>query len=83
MEKDLRRKFVNQKLEPIGETINSWSKKHELDHRIVSELIDGKLLGTRGVSLITRKKIEEFFGNIFDEFQGSESGIVDEKAEQL
>ncbi len=50
----------------MGETINSWSKKNELDHRIVSLLINGKLLGTRGVSLMTRKKIEEYFGNVFD-----------------
>ncbi len=66
MDRVQREKIINQKLEQMGETINSWSKKNELDHRIVSLLIDGKLLGTRGVSLITRKKIEEYFGHVFD-----------------
>jgi hypothetical protein len=61
-----RGKIINQKLDPIGETIVSWSKKNNLDHRLVLDLINGKFLGTRGVTLKTRMKIEEFFGNIFD-----------------
>jgi gp16 family phage-associated protein len=67
MDREHRQKIIRQKLEENGETINSWSKKNDLDHRIVSELIDGKLLGTRGLPSIARRKIEEFFGNIFDE----------------
>ncbi len=58
--------IINLKLDPIGETIVSWSKKNKLDHRLVFALINGKLLGTRGITLNTRMKIEEFFGNIFD-----------------
>jgi gp16 family phage-associated protein len=61
-----RKEIINQKLERIGETINSWSKKNGLDHRLVFDLIDGKLLGVRGISLKARLKIEECFGNIFD-----------------
>jgi hypothetical protein len=67
MDREHRQKIISQKLEATGETINSWSKKNDLDHRIVSDLIDGKLQGTRGFPLIARRKIEEFFGNIFDE----------------
>ncbi len=67
MDIEQRKVIINQKLEPIGETIVSWSKKNSLDHKHVIELIDGKLLGTRGVTLKARMKIEEFFGNIFDE----------------
>jgi hypothetical protein len=61
-----RRAIVRQKLESIGETITSWSKQNSLDHRIVNDLIDGKFLGTRGVTLKARTEIEAFFGNIFD-----------------
>jgi gp16 family phage-associated protein len=61
-----RIEIINQKLQPTGETITSWSKKQGLDYRLVFDLIDGKLRGTRGISLNTRMKIEEFFGNIFD-----------------
>jgi hypothetical protein len=66
MDIEQRKAIINQKLESIGETIISWSKKNSLDHRLVSDLIDGKLLGTRGITLNARMKIEEFFGNIFD-----------------
>jgi gp16 family phage-associated protein len=66
MDIDQRNAAVNQKLESIGETIVSWSKKNGLDHRLVSDLINGKFLGTRGITLNARMKIEEFFGNIFD-----------------
>ncbi len=60
-----RKKIINQKLESNGETIVSWAKKNSLDHRLVLDLINGKFLGTRGITLTTRMKIEEFFGNIF------------------
>jgi len=52
--------------ESIGETVTAWSKKNSLDHRLVNDLINGKFLGTRGVTLKTRLQIEEFFGNVFD-----------------
>jgi hypothetical protein len=66
MDIEQRITLINRKLEPSGETIVSWSKKNRLDHRLVFDLINGKLLGTRGITLNTRMKIEEFFGNIFD-----------------
>ncbi len=66
MDIEQRKKIINQKLEPNGETVVSWAKKNSLDHRLVLDLINGKLLGTRGVTLNARMKIEEFFGNIFD-----------------
>lgn len=62
-----RKNHINQTLEPAGETVVSWSKKNGLDHRLVNDLINGKLLGTRGVTLKARTKMEEFFGKIFDE----------------
>ncbi len=58
--------IIDQKLESIGETVVTWSKKNSLDHRLVFDLINGKFRGTRGVTLKTRVKMEEFFGNIFD-----------------
>jgi galactokinase/mevalonate kinase-like predicted kinase len=61
-----RKAIINNKLESIGETIISWSRKNNLDHRLVNDLIEGKFLGTRGVTLQARLQIEEFFGNIFD-----------------
>jgi hypothetical protein len=60
-----RKAIVDEKLESMGETVTSWSKKNRLDHRLVIDLIDGKFLGTRGVTLKARMQIEEFFGNIF------------------
>jgi gp16 family phage-associated protein len=66
MDIEQRKAIINQKLESIGETIVSWSKKNKLDHRLVSDLINGKLFGTRGITLNARMKLEEFFGNIFD-----------------
>lgn len=47
-------------------TINVWAKSAELDHRIVEDLINGKLRGTHGISLSARRKMEEFFGPIFE-----------------
>jgi gp16 family phage-associated protein len=61
-----RKACIEQKLESIGETVTSWSKKNSLDHRLVIDLIDGKFQGTRGITLKARMKIEEFFGNVFD-----------------
>lgn len=61
-----RKECIERKLESIGETLTSWSKKNHLDHRLVLDLIDGKFQGTRGVTLKTRVKMEEFFGNVFD-----------------
>ena len=66
MDIEQRKAIINQKLDTIGETVISWSKKNSLDHRLVNDLIDGKFLGTRGVTLQARMQIEEFFGNIFD-----------------
>ncbi len=60
-----RKSVIHEKLESMGETITSWSKKNKLDHRLVIDLIDGKFHGTRGVTLKTRMHLEEFFGNIF------------------
>lgn len=61
-----RKACIEEKLESMGETINSWSKKNSLDHRLVIDLIDGKFQGTRGVTLKARVKVEECFGNVFD-----------------
>ncbi|HET6418680.1 MAG TPA: hypothetical protein VFG19_00895 [Geobacteraceae bacterium] len=67
MDIEQRKKIIDEKLALTGETINSWSKKNSLDHRLVIDLINGKLRGTRGVSLNARTKIEDHFGYIFDE----------------
>jgi len=61
-----RKAHIERELESIGETVNSWSKKNSLDHRLVIDLIDGKFHGTRGVTLKARIKLEECFGNVFD-----------------
>jgi hypothetical protein len=66
MDREERKKVVQRKLDVLGETLNSWAKKNGLDHKIVSELLEGNLRGTRGVPLKTRCRLEEFFGNIFD-----------------
>ena len=66
MEKDQRKKVVAHKLVDIGETVTSWAVKNGLHQRIVADLLDGKLKGTRGVSQETRRKLEETFGPIFD-----------------
>jgi gp16 family phage-associated protein len=60
-----RKAFIHEKLESMGETVTTWSKKNKLDHRLVIDLIDGKFQGTRGVTLKTRIQIEKFFGDIF------------------
>ncbi|MHC1698033.1 MAG: hypothetical protein AB9919_08275 [Geobacteraceae bacterium] len=60
-----RKSVIHEKLESMGETVTSWSKKNKLDHRLVIDLIDGKFHGTRGVTLKTRRQLEEFFGSIF------------------
>lgn len=66
MNKEQRKSIIHDKLDSMGETVTTWSKKNKLDHRLVIDLIDGKFRGTRGVTLTTRMRIEEFFGNIFD-----------------
>ena len=66
MDSDQRKKVVAHHLVDLGETITSWACKNGLHQKIVSDLIDGKLKGTRGVALETRRKMEETFGNLFD-----------------
>jgi len=66
MNREQRKKIIAHKLVDIGETVNSWAKKSGFHQRIVADLIDGKLKGTRGVSLETRRKMEEVFGSIFE-----------------
>jgi hypothetical protein len=66
MNTEQRKACIGRKLESTGETVVSWSKKNSLDHRLVLKLINGSLLGTRGVPLEARTKLEEYFGNIFD-----------------
>lgn len=67
MDKEQRKKSVAHSLVDMGETITSWATKNGLHQKIVTDLIDGKLRGTRGVSLATKIKMEETFGNLFDE----------------
>jgi gp16 family phage-associated protein len=59
-------RIIEEKLAAQGMTINEWAKSSELDHRIVDDLIKGNLRGTHGIALNARKKMEEFFGPIFD-----------------
>jgi gp16 family phage-associated protein len=66
MDKEQRRKLISHQLVDMGETVNSWANKNGLHQRIVADLIHGKLKGTRGVALETRRKMEEVFGAIFD-----------------
>lgn len=61
-----RKKVIAEKLANMGETLNSWASKNDLHLRIVTDLIEGKLTGTRGVPLENRLKIEATFGQIFD-----------------
>lgn len=65
MDKEQRKKRVAHYLVDLGETIASWATKNGLHQKIVTDLIDGKLKGTRGVSLETKRKMEETFGEIF------------------
>jgi gp16 family phage-associated protein len=66
MDKEQRRKLISHQLVDMGETVNSWANKNGLHQRIVADLIQGKLKGTRGVALETRRKMEDVFGAIFD-----------------
>lgn len=66
MDKDQRKKLIAHILVDMGESVNSWATMNGLHQRIVADLIDGKLRGTRGVALETRRKMEETFGAIFD-----------------
>lgn len=67
MDKEQRKKKVAHHLVDLGETITSWAAKNGLHQKIVTDLIDGKLKGSRGVSLKTKKKMEETFGEIFSD----------------
>jgi len=67
MDREQRKKIVAHSLIDLGETITSWATNNGLHQKIVMDLIDGKLKGTRGVSLITKLKMEEVFGEIFDQ----------------
>lgn len=60
-----RRNIVNHKLESIHDTLSSWAKSRCLDHRIVKNLMEGKLSGTRGIPSEARQTMEAFFGKIF------------------
>ncbi len=71
MDRDQRRKVVAHHLVDLGETITSWAGKNGLHQKIVSDLMDGKLKGTRGVALETRRKMEETFGDIFETRTGA------------
>lgn len=66
MDKDQRKKMIAHMLVDMGESVNSWATKNGLHQRIVADLIDGKLRGTRGGALETRQKMEDTFGAIFD-----------------
>lgn len=66
MDKEQRKKTIQHQLVDMGETVNSWAIKNGLHQRIVADLIDGKLKGTRGVALESRQKMEAVFGMIFD-----------------
>ena len=66
MDMEQRKKRVAHCLVDLGESITSWSTKNGLHQKIVTDLIIGKLKGTRGVSLETRLKMEEAFGKIFN-----------------
>lgn len=65
MDREQRKKTIQHKLVDLGETVSSWASKNGLHQKIISDLIDGKLKGTRGVALETRRKMEDTFGNIF------------------
>jgi gp16 family phage-associated protein len=67
MDKEQRKKRVAHCLVDLGETITSWSTRNGLHNKIVSDLIAGKLKGTRGVALETRRKMEVAFGSLFDD----------------
>ena len=67
MDIEQRKKAIVDILLEMGETLNSWASKNDLHIRIVTDLIDGKLKGTRGVPLENRRKMEAAFGQIFDD----------------
>ena len=67
MDKEQRKKTIQHQLVDMGETVNSWANKNGLHQRIVADLIDGKLRGTRGVALETRRKMEAVFGDLFSD----------------
>jgi hypothetical protein len=62
-----RKKVIKDKLFELGETLNSWSTNNDLHVRIVNDLIEGKLTGTRGIAQDHRRKLEAAFGQIFED----------------
>lgn len=67
MEIAQRKKIIADKLLAMGETLTSWANRSGLHQRIITDLIEGKLKGTRGVSQENRLKMEITFGQIFDD----------------
>jgi gp16 family phage-associated protein len=65
MDKDQRKKHVAHCLVDLGETIASWSAKNGLHKKIVTDLIGGKLKGSRGVALETKRDGRSLW-DIFD-----------------
>ncbi len=59
MDKEQRKKTVQHKLVDMGLTLTSWSSRERPASQDRSDLLDGKLKGTRGVALETRRKMEE------------------------
>jgi hypothetical protein len=45
-----RKKVIADKLLEMCETLNSWATKNDLHVRIVTDLIEGKLTGTRSIA---------------------------------
>ena len=62
-----RKKVIADKLKEMGETLNSWATNNDLHVRIVNDLIEGKLTGTRGIAQEHRQKMEAAFGPIFED----------------
>jgi hypothetical protein len=61
-----RKKVIAEKLLEMGETLNSWATQNDLHLRIVKDLVEGQLKGTRGVAQEHRRKLEAAFGQIFE-----------------
>lgn len=69
---------MNDQLAAMGETLNTWATKNGLSLRIVNDLISGRLIGTRGVGLATRLKLEETFGKDFRDRVERDSDEIDQ-----
>lgn len=66
MDIDQRKKIITTTLEKMSETLTSYVNKNGLHPKIVNDLIEGRLKGTRGVSRENRMKMENTFGKIFE-----------------